>query len=243
MTWWQNKPFIDVIQAYDKVSDREQKIVLATIVVVLVLLGYLLLIEPLLLLNKSYFDEKNTINKVNHSLSVQIEKTREKQYQDPNEPLRSELQQLEERSKNMHDKINLLTQALVAPKEMVRLLEKMLLQDKQLKLISLRNLPEQAMNIHNNSVREPSAEVVNNRPSNVPANLKEEREEALIYKHGFEIELEATYASTVAYLKRLDDLPWQLFWQTLEYESTTYPKGKLKIHIYTLSTSKEVLGV
>mgnify|MGYP000414181108 CR=1 FL=1 len=243
MTWWQKKPFIDAIQAYDKVSDREQKIVLATITVVLVLLGYLLLIEPLLLLNKSFFDEQNTINKVNHSLSLQIKKTREKQYQDPNEPLRSELQQLEERSKNMHNKINLLTQALVAPKEMVRLLEKMLLQDKQLKLVSLRNLPEQAMDIHNNSVQEPSAEIVNNRLSNVPTDLKEAREEALIYKHGFEIELEATYASTVAYLKRLDDLPWQLFWQTLEYESTAYPKGKLKIHIYTLSTSKEVLGV
>jgi MSHA biogenesis protein MshJ len=69
------------------------------------------------------------------------------------------------------------------------------------------------------------------------------KEEALIYRHTFDIELEATYDGALLYLKRLDGLPWQLFWQDLKYEGTQYPKGKLNIRIYTLSMSKEVLGV
>jgi MSHA biogenesis protein MshJ len=232
MIWWQKKPFVDVIEGYDKISIREQKIVLVTVTVILVMLGYLLVIEPLLLSNKVMFDEHTSILNVNASLDQQIQKTRERQYQDPNEPLREKLIEIRREGEEFQKKINFLTQALVAPKQMVNLLERVLTQDKQMKLISLRNLPEQAMNIQGNTLRENSG-----------SDQADKTAEALIYKHVFEIELEATYGSTVSYLKRLDDLPWQLFWQRLGYESTEYPKGRLKIKIYTLSTSKEVLGV
>lgn len=240
MTWWQKKPFIDGINAYDKISHREQNIVLVTIATVLVLLGYLILIEPLLLKSQEVLEESSKLENINTSLALQIQKTREKQFQDPNEPLREKLLLINQQSEELQSSINLLTQALVAPKQMVSLLEKVLTQDKQLKLISLKNLPEEAMNIEGKNI-----EVAKNKENNLIRNdLKlEEEEEALIYKHAFEIELEATYNSSVSYLKRLDQLQWQLFWQTLKYESTTYPKGRLKIKIYTLSTSKEVLGV
>jgi MSHA biogenesis protein MshJ len=230
-----------VIEGYDKISVREQRIVLVTISVVLILLGYLLAIEPLLLSNKAMFDEQASILNVNNSLAAQIQKTREKQYQDPNDPLREKLIVIRREGESLQQKINLLTQALVAPKQMVNLLERVLTQDKQLKLISLSNFPEQAMNIQDNTLRENSRVENSALASGIEA--AREAEEALIYKHAFEIELEATYGSTVSYLKRLDGLQWQLFWQRLEYESTQYPKGRLKIKIYTLSTSKEVLGV
>ena len=55
--------------------------------------------------------------------------------------------------------------------------------------------------------------------------------------------MKSTYENTVRYLKRLDELPWKIFWQELNYESGEYPNGNLKIKIYTLSTSREVLGV
>ena len=233
MIWWQKKPFIDGINAYDKISDREQKIVLATLISVLAILGYMIALEPLLLGAKQVLADTNQIESQNTALSNQIKTTRDKQYQDPNEPLQEKLTQILAQGEDVQNKINLLTQALVAPKQMVNLLEKVLTQDKQLKLISLANLPEQAMNIEGKTLKQEGALIDD-------AN---QAEEALIYKHAFEIELESTYGSTVSYLKRLDDLPWQLFWETLKYESSSYPKGSLKIKIYTLSTSKEVLGV
>ncbi len=236
MTWWQKKPFIDGINAYDKISDREQKIVLATLISVLAILGYMIALEPLLLGAKQVLVDTNQIESQNTALSNQIKTTRDKQYQDPNEPLQEKLTQILAQGEDVQNKINLLTQALVAPKQMVNLLEKVLTQDKQLKLISLTNLPEQAMNIEGKTLKQEGTLIDD-------ANHVEQAEEALIYKHAFEIELESTYGSTVSYLKRLDDLPWQLFWETLKYESTRYPKGSLKIKIYTLSTSKEVLGV
>jgi MSHA biogenesis protein MshJ len=248
MIWWQKKPFIDAIEGYEKISDREQNIVLFTLTSVLILLIYTLLIEPLVLSAIQASEDRSQAEGINQSLSLQIEKTRSKQFQDPNEPLRKKLAQITRQSDEMQDKINLLTQALVAPKEMVSLLGKVLKQDKKLKLISLVNLPEQAMNIDGRGISETQAQPrsINNIPTvanSAEGNKDDDEKEALIYKHAFEIELEATYGATLGYLKRLDQLPWQLFWQDLTYESKQYPMGRLKIKIYTLSTSKEVLGV
>lgn len=219
MNWWKKKPLIDVINAYEAFSNREQKIVLSTLIVALLMVGYLFVIEPIAIANSEIADSEKKLIKSNSSLSQQIDNTRNNKVQDPNIMLRDELHGLLKKSDDLQNKINSLTKALVAPRQMVSLLEKVLIQDKQLKLISLKNLPEEAMSM---------------------AGMEGEE---LIYRHVFEIELEATYDSALAYLKRLDDLPWQLFWQELEYESTEYPKGKLNIQIYTLSMSREVLGV
>ena len=238
MTWWQKKPYIDVINAYERFSSREKKIVLSTLIIALFLIGYLLVIEPVVLHTVERIDEKNKLVNSNRLLSEKIINTKNKKTQDPNIPLRKKLDGLLVESDELQKKINLLTQALVAPRQMVGLLEKVLTQDKQLKLISLINLPEEAMSIE-------GRKLASNRPASEGGNLEKltANEEALIYRHIFEIELEATYDSALLYLKRLDSLPWQIFWQDLEYQSTQYPKGKLNIKIYTLSMSKEVLGV
>lgn len=236
MTWWQKKPFIEAISAYEKISAREQKIVLSTFVVVLSLLGYMLMIEPLVLSSIQLVENESTLVKTNTLLAEQIEKTKNRKTNNPNLALETQLKKLLEESQASQKKIDLLTQSLVAPKQMVGLLEKVLTQDKQLKLISLSNLPEEAMSIEGRNltnVPDASDALDNNTDNN----------EALIYRHTFEIELEATYDSAVSYLKRLDSVPWQLFWQDLKYESTVYPKGRLSLRVYTLSMSQEVLGV
>ena len=233
MTWWQKKPFIEAITAYEKFSAREQRIVLSAFVVVLSLLGYMLMIEPILLNSIQLVEEERKLVKTNTLLAEQIEKTKNRKTDNPNLVLEAQLKKILEESQASQKKIDLLTQSLVAPKQMVGLLEKVLTQDKKLKLISLSNLPEVAMSIEGRNLTS-TVDALNNDAEN---------EEALIYRHTFEIELEATYDSAVSYLKRLDSLPWQLFWQDLKYESTVYPKGRLSLRVYTLSMSQEVLGV
>jgi len=239
MIWWQKKPLIDVIKAYDNVTSREQSIILVTIVIILLLVGYLLIVEPVVLTNAELTENKNALVSKNLSLSEKINNIKNEDKQDPNIPLREELNRILVDGKNLQEKINLLTQALVAPRQMVSLLEGVLIQDKQLKLLSFINLPEEAMSIvGNNLVPSPrSKEVKNNNQIEGAAS------EALIYRHAFDVELEATYDGALQYLKRLDGLPWQLFWQDLRFQTTKYPKGKLNIRIYTLSMSKDVLGV
>jgi MSHA biogenesis protein MshJ len=240
MIWWQKKPIIDAVNMYDKISAREQKVVLITLISLLLLVSFVVVVEPLLLANKLIYSEQSSMQSINSKLDQQIENTLTAQYQDPNAELRKELIALKTETVRLQRQISLLTQALVAPKQMISLLENVLTQDKQLKLISLNNVPEKGLNIGEINHEERSKSI---RKVTSEENAEESKPDHLIYQHAFEIELEATYGSSIAYLKRLDELPWQLFWQTLEYESTQYPKGRLKIRIYTLSMSKAVLGV
>lgn len=235
MIWWQKKPYIGAIKSYEKLSSREKKIVLSTVVTALLLIGYLLLIEPIFISTSTLLAEKQKANEVNEVLALKIEETKNKEIEDPNADLRKQLEKLISDKQDKQERINVSIQALVAPKQMVSLLESVMTEDKKLKLISLKNLPEIAMNISGSSLFE----------VNQSEGSKNEiaASDALFYKHVFEVELEATYESALAYLKRLDSVQWPLFWQGLRYETTTYPKGILKIKIYTLSMSEEVLGV
>jgi len=235
MMWWQKKPYIDVIRSYEKLSSREKKIVLSTVITALFLIGYLLLIEPVFISSSALLTEQQKISEANKTLTLIIEEAQDKEIEDPNAELRKQLEKLIKDKKNKQERINLSIQALVAPKQMVSLLESVMTEDKKLKLISLKNLPEIAMNISGNSLFEIN-KTGDSENKNAASN-------ALFYKHVFEVELEATYGSALEYLKRLDSVQWPLFWQGLRYETTTYPKGILKIKIYTLSMSEEVLGV
>lgn len=247
MTWWQHEKVLGVIRQYEGLAEREQKIVLVGSGVLLVLFLYMLLLEPLWINISSTNDQAADIENSNVMLANQIVTTREQRSVDPNEPLRNELALLRERGAKLDSDIAQVTQSLVAPNQMISLLESVLIQEKQMRLLSLINLPEEAVQLEGLSdIDDLQFESNDSLLGNLPAaeGVQEKKDaEALIYRHAFELELEATYDSTVRYLKRLDQLPWTLFWQTLDYETQQYPRGKLKLRIYTLSTSKEVLGV
>ncbi len=234
MSWWQNKYIAVLIDAYEKVSARERKIILVTVLSLLSLIVYVLAIEPLIVEYKSLAVKSNSLQDKNRLIETQLKLTLERKYQDPNIQLGKDIERLENKSLSLDEDIGRLTKALVAPKQMVQLLENVLKSDKKMKLISFVNLPKEDVEL-----------VSDMTPAKINAETKlnSSTSEGLIYKHAFEIEMKSTYDSMVGYLKRIDKLPWKIFWQDLRYEAGTYPYGVLKIKIYTLSTSKEVLGV
>jgi len=238
MKWWQNPQLVQAVEKYDQLQEREQKIVLGGIAVLLALLLFIVLIEPVWLNLGTLREQIQTTESTNNSLNQQVTKLENSDFSDPDELLRKELLAVVEQGKKLDEEIARVTQSLVAPKQMVTLLESVLSQDKQLKLISLKNLPERAVQLDMSVTEQQTLAQEIGLPT-----VQENEPESLIYRHAFEVELEATYDATVNYLQRLDALPWTLFWQQLDYEVKRYPKGTLKVEIYTLSTSREVLGV
>jgi MSHA biogenesis protein MshJ len=61
---------------------------------------------------------------------------------------------------------------------------------------------------------------------------------AKIYKHGVQIEFHASYFKTIAYLNRLESLPWRLYWNNLQYTVTNYPTADVVVTFYILSNQK-----
>lgn len=236
MSWWQNKYVSILISAYERISIRERKIVLSTVLSLLSLIVYILVIEPLVIEYKTFAVKNDSLINEIRTVEEKIELTLENKYQDPNIQLQKQIDRLEDKSLTLDEKIGRLTKALVAPKQMVQLLENVLKSDRKMKLISFVNLPKEDVELVSEGMS------LDNKAS-VENQLNYDSDEGLIYKHGFEIEMRSTYGSMVGYLKRIDKLPWKIFWQDLRYEAGDYPYGLLKIKIYTLSTSKEVLGV
>lgn len=234
MIWWQKKPIFDLINGYEKLSLREQKSVLIGIVSTICILAFMLVIEPMVIGYQNLDEKYNDAIELRGQIENQLEETLTRKLQDPNVPLREELAGLEKQSQALDEDIGRLTKALVAPKQMVLLLENVLSADKNIKLISLVNLPKEDVIFNLEKDGDYSEDNVENDTNS---------EVGVIYKHTFEIEMKATYDSTVKYLKRIDNLQWKVFWQQLDYEIKQYPNGILKMKIYTLSTSKEVLGV
>lgn len=242
MKWWEKEPVAKGIVAYENISDRERKILLSTIVLVVFLIFYMVLIEPFALQGNQYRDEYISLEESNASLEAKIEETLANKYKDPNIKYKKNLSQLEEQESEVDEKILALTQALVEPRNMVFILESALKETKGIKLISLRNLPGE--NVYIDSPESGSEEGTLTKVEDIESvEAKDEDYDAVIYRHALEIVVEANYKRMVEYLKRLDEMAWKVFWQELRYEVKRYPKGQLKIKIYTLSTSKEVLGV
>ena len=64
-----------------------------------------------------------------------------------------------------------------------------------------------------------------------------------IYRHGVEIVFEADYATTLAWLRAAEDLPWAFGWERLDYTVVDHPRARVTVRLFTLSGHEEWLGV
>jgi MSHA biogenesis protein MshJ len=54
---------------------------------------------------------------------------------------------------------------------------------------------------------------------------------------------QGNYLETIKYLRSLEQLDGNFFWESLEFNLTTYPDGQISLDIYTLSTERGWIGV
>jgi MSHA biogenesis protein MshJ len=63
------------------------------------------------------------------------------------------------------------------------------------------------------------------------------------YRHGFEVTVNGRYADLVAYLERLEALPWNLNWIEAKLDAAARPELSLTLIIHTLSLEEAWLRV
>jgi len=109
-------------------------------------------------------------------------------------------------------------QQLILPSQMDTLLRSLLLQEKGLTLVDMKNLPD-----------EPFLE---NAETMGLSNIQ-------FYKQGLEINFRGDYFSTLNFLQKLGALKQGLYWDGLTYTVETYPQAIVSVKVYTLSAVKE----
>lgn len=71
----------------------------------------------------------------------------------------------------------------------------------------------------------------------------EEKQPTWVYRHALAITVQGDYFSTLNYLKSLEALSWRIQWDSIEYQVKEYPIAETRIQVYTLSFDKDWLGV
>jgi len=64
----------------------------------------------------------------------------------------------------------------------------------------------------------------------------------VLYRHRLQLEFAGDYLATLAYLKKLENLPRKLVWENLEIETQQYPQARVRLSVYTLSLNKGWIG-
>lgn len=181
------------------------------------LLGYSYAIEPTLIKLRRADRALHEVTTTTASLQQQTVVLRTAPVQDPDAPLRNELEQLKARMAEQAVRLQAVERSLVPPERMATLLESLLSRSRGLHLVSLQNLP-------------PAPVVEAKGAADGPGGG--------LYKHGIELRVAGTYGDLLHYLQQLENAPQKLIWGRLELAAEHYPRSMLTLTVYTLSLDK-----
>jgi MSHA biogenesis protein MshJ len=150
---------------------------------------------------------------------------------DPDEVKRRYRDELRKQIAEMDQRLQGLQKQLVPPDQVSRLLEGVLGRERGLALVSLRKLPVQRYRTNG-----AAAKTVDGKAPAAESGRG-------IYQHSFEVTVEGSYGELHGYLKRLEALPWQLFWGKAELDAAEHPRLRLTLMLHTLSLNQAWLVV
>jgi MSHA biogenesis protein MshJ len=206
-----------------EVSLREQVLILFCGLVVVILMMYSLLLEPIFESSEKLQQNSKSADKEIRFLIAQVAELSDNIKTDPNGPVLERIALLKRQILNITNQLKTQTDNLVPANKMAGMLESVLAGSKGLTLIELQSIA----------------------PIPISLGLPEEGEEpdAGLYRHGVTLVFQGNYFDIQRYLEKLESLPWQFYWERFDYLVGDYPTASVELEIYTLSTNKAFIGV
>ncbi|MFM2089309.1 MAG: hypothetical protein RLZZ237_4178 [Pseudomonadota bacterium] len=214
---------------FDALSLRERSMVFLAAAAVLIFLFYFWLLTPLLAsharLGASMSQTQTMISTVDQEIALIVTA----HSIDPDQAARARLESLLKENTNLSVGLRQIQHGLVAPERMVSLLESLLRQHAQLRLVSLTTLPADTV-----GAPPPVAAPVPATPA-TPATPAASAPAAVLHRHGVEVVLQGSYGEMVNYMQALQTMPTQVFWGKAHLDASSYPAATLSLTVYTLS--------
>ncbi|MEX1056410.1 MAG: hypothetical protein WED11_01660, partial [Natronospirillum sp.] len=113
------------------------------------------------------------------------------------------------------------TDSLISPEQMVRVLRDLLAQQDGLALIRLQTLP---------------ATTTEGVAPDAAAGTQ-------VYRHAITLELQGSYNAVARYLRSVEQSEFRVYWSDMKYVVDAYPTGRLTLTLYTLSAQEGWLNV
>lgn len=158
---------------------------------------------------------------------------------DPDFGKKSQIQALTADINTLDLKLSDLSHGLVSAEVLPRVLEDVLLQGGNLKLLAVKTLPVEELKL---------ASAIKSPPTPVNPTVKSDESDselvsAGLFKHSVLLQLEGRYFDVLNYLQALESLPWRFYWDSLDYKVSRYPNAVIEVRVYTLTAEEGLLGV
>ncbi|MDJ0738687.1 MAG: hypothetical protein QNJ91_03160 [Gammaproteobacteria bacterium] len=172
-------------------------------------------------LNRAIARDHGAISGLNTELAVLSVQAR----QDPNRELRHQIAAVRTQVAGLQQRLRDATGRMISPQDMAQFLERLLEQEDDLTMLSLRTLDATPLlPLERDDVAAP-------------------RHADALHRHAFEIAFSGSYLATLRYLEALEALPWQFFWESVSFDVIAYPHSEVRLRLHTLSLSEDWIGV
>lgn len=197
---------------------RERGLLLATLVVALVGGWYALHFEEWVeRLDEAQATERAALNEAARH-EARIEALEEELAADPDDLLREEIDELQASVGRLEERIAEKAPEFIDPVRMRSVLEGLLRGQEGARLRAAESFPAEQLFVG-------------------------EEDETAIYRHRLRLVFEADFHGALEYLRAVEQLPWRLAWQRLDYRVEEHPRARVEILIHTLSGHEAWIGV
>lgn len=166
-------------------------------------------------------------------LNFQLQEAIAAQQIDPDAENRAKLERLRREIALLDEEIRATTRQLIDPARMTEVLRTVIHQIGGLTLTNLEGLGVSPLLTTTDTRRARDAAEVSATESDANGDL------AGAYRHGMRIRFRGDYLNTLEYLRKLEALEWDFFWDSADFLIKQYPDGETTITIYTLSLAPD----
>lgn len=233
-------------ERYEQFSTRERLLIVVTIAAFLYFVFSLSVFAYFDKIEGSRQQALSELEQQHLQLQAELQLSSSLLNTDPDKAKKQQISALKTELQNLEGSLNRLSVGLIPADELPKLLKRVLQKVKNLRLQSIRTLPVSELSLQGDVItREDGEDAVASEPSTRLSDDDDETQEvetAGVFKHAVVVELTGSYFETQRFITALEDLPWRLYWDSLEYSVSSYPSAKISLQVYTLSTDKGAFG-
>jgi MSHA biogenesis protein MshJ len=153
------------------------------------------------------------------TLAAELGQLEEREALDPDSAIRAQLDLLSGKITVLDQRLQAQTLQILAPEQMPAVLRDLIRTVEGLRITAVRSESPQRL--------------VNSAEDNLP----------ILYRHGLVIDLEGDYLGLLDCVRKLEDLPWRLYWLGMEVRADGMAPGEFRLHVYTVSLREEWIRV
>ncbi len=214
-----NEFWLSMETRFGEMSEREKVLVAVCGLVAVVMLLFVLVLEPKLNQVSAAEKQLSRLKLANQKTESESLRAQAQLKKDPNAEINREVAVLIAESERLSEQLSEIVEHLIAPSEMAELLEKVLAHQSGVHLVAMQTLPAEPI-----------------------ANDDNTSQYSGYYVHPVRMELTGDYFSIANYLNKLENLPASYYWRSFSYKVDKYPKATLVLEVYTLGSREAFIG-